>query len=86
MRRNYLVIDELGLHARPATLIVQEAGKYDNDINLIYKDRIVNAKSVMMVMSLAITVNTEFGIEVKGDNPEKIFESIESILKEHKII
>ncbi len=86
MRKDYLVIDELGLHARPATLIVQEAGKYDNEINIIYKDKKVNAKSVMSVMSLAITVNTEFGVEVDGDNAEQVFEGIEAILTEHNII
>lgn len=86
MRKDYLVVDELGLHARPATLIVQEASKYDNDIHIIYNDNKVNAKSVMSVMAMAITYNTKFGVEVEGENPETVFAAIEQILTDNKII
>lgn len=86
MKRSYFVVDELGLHARPASLIVHQAGRFDNEINMIYKDKSINAKSIMGLMTLAVTVNTEFTIEVNGDNCELVFEAIENILNENKII
>jgi len=86
MRKEYLVKDPLGLHARPATLIVQELGKHENNINLIYNDKEVNGKSIMGVMSLAISVGTSFSIDIEGDNADSIFENIEAILTKHSII
>ena len=86
MRRDYLVIDKLGLHARPATLIVQEASKHENDIKIIYGEKSVNAKSVMSVMTLAITCDSTFAVEVAGDSPENVFNSIEKILTDNRII
>ncbi|MCF0106520.1 MAG: HPr family phosphocarrier protein, partial [Holdemanella sp.] len=44
------VIDPVGLHARPATVAVNAASKFKSDINVAFKGREVNMKSIMGVM------------------------------------
>ena len=48
-KRDFHVIAETGIHARPATLLVQSASKFNSDIQLTYKDKSVNLKSIMGV-------------------------------------
>ena len=48
-KREFNIIAETGIHARPATLLVQAASKFNSDINLEYKGKSVNLKSIMGV-------------------------------------
>lgn len=86
MIKTYTIKDEVGLHARPVSLLVGVASKYPNEINITYGERTVTLKSIIAVMSLAVPYNDTIGIEVDGDNPEAIFNHIEETLKEHKVI
>lgn len=86
MKRSYVIVDKLGLHARPATLIVSEASKFDNQINMIYEGRSIDAKSILGVMTLAVSANTEFTFEVNGENNEVVFDALEKVLNDYKLI
>ena len=44
---NVLVIDPVGLHARPATVAVNAASKFKSDVKVSVKERSVNMKSIM---------------------------------------
>ena len=35
-QNSYVIIDETGIHARPATMLVQTASKFDSDVQLEY--------------------------------------------------
>jgi phosphocarrier protein len=85
MTRTYKVIDEAGLHARPATLLVKCASNYSNDTKITFKDRTMTMKSIMAVMSMGIPCGETFDITVPDDDGT-IFAEIESILKEHGVI
>ena len=54
MEKKFIITDEAGLHARPATVLVNTASQYDSEIYLEYKGRKVNLKSIMGVMSLGV--------------------------------
>ena len=45
--------NKAGLHARPSSLFVQTASKYDSDINVIFDDAVINGKCIMGLMLLA---------------------------------
>ena len=53
-KRDFHVVADTGIHARPATLLVQTASKFNSDVNLEYKGKSVNLKSIMGVMSLGV--------------------------------
>jgi len=79
---------ETGLHARPASLVVKIATKYcNNDVKLIvYGNKIVDAKSIMLMLSCAIENNQEFKIRVIGDNAELVLDEIIKKLEEETIL
>lgn len=86
MRREYRIVDESGLHARPASLLSQEASKHANDIFLEYNEKRVTLKSVMLVMSLAVPTNEVITVDVDGDNPELVFTKLEEVMNDNKLI
>jgi phosphocarrier protein HPr len=79
--RQFKVIAESGIHARPATLLVQKASKFDSDINLEYKGKKVNLKSIMGVMSLGVGQGAEIKITAEGSDQAKALRSLEEALK-----
>ena len=81
-----VVIDPVGLHARPATVAVNAASKFKSDVKVTYKDRTVNMKSIMGVMSLGIPTQSESVITCDGEDEEVAVHTIEEILKTQKVI
>jgi phosphocarrier protein len=86
MNKTFIMIDEAGLHARPASLMSQAASKFTEDITIEYNGKKVNLKSIMCVMSLGVPQGGEITIEVSGDAPEAVFEALEAIMVEHKLV
>lgn len=68
VERKFTIVSETGIHARPATLLVQAAGKFDSEITLEYKGRSVNLKSIMGVMSLGVGKGAEITITAEGSD------------------
>ncbi|WP_082744158.1 HPr family phosphocarrier protein [Alicyclobacillus mali (ex Roth et al. 2021)] len=60
-----------GLHARPASLFVAEANKFQSEIFLEAKGKRINAKSILGLLSLAIGQGTVIKIEAEGDDAEQ---------------
>lgn len=69
-----------GLHARPAALFVQEANKYSSEIFVEKEDKKVNAKSIMGIMSLAISTGTEINISAEGADAEQAVNALVSLV------
>ncbi|QIL45630.1 phosphocarrier protein HPr [Vagococcus coleopterorum] len=81
--KNFNIIAETGIHARPATLLVQAASKFESDINLEYKGKSVNLKSIMGVMSLGVGQGADVVITAEGaDAAEAIAAITETMTKE----
>lgn len=81
--QSFVITAETGIHARPATLLVNQAGQFESDIDLIYKGKKVNLKSIMGVMSLGIPKGAEIEITVDGVDEEQAMKSIEKLIEEH---
>lgn len=80
------VIDPVGLHARPATVAVNVASKFKSEVNISYKDRTVNMKSIMGVMSLGIPTQSEITIVCEGEDEDEAIQTIEEVLKTQQVI
>ncbi|MCM3740202.1 phosphocarrier protein HPr [Oceanobacillus luteolus] len=81
--KNFTITAESGVHARPATLLVNKAGQYSSEIQITYKDKKVNLKSIMGVMSLGIPKGAEIEIIAEGNDEDEAIEGITSVIKEH---
>jgi len=74
------IINKLGLHARPAALLVQEASKYESTIEFESDDLKVNGKSIMGVMMLAAAFGSQLKLIIKGDDSESAFSGIKALI------
>lgn len=86
MEKAFFITDETGIHARPATLLVQSASKYDSDIQLEFKGKRVNLKSIMGVMSLGVGQNSEVVVIADGKDAKEAIDGIEVTLAEEGLI
>ena len=80
-KREFHIIAETGIHARPATLLVQAASKFNSDINLEYSGKSVNLKSIMGVMSLGVGQGADVTITADGDDAKEAIEAIADTMK-----
>lgn len=79
--KDFHVVAETGIHARPATLLVQTASKFASDIQLEYKGKSVNLKSIMGVMSLGVGQGADVVITADGEDAAEALAGIEETMK-----
>lgn len=70
------VLNETGLHARPAAALVQFVKSIPGEVELIKDGKVANAKSIFSVMSLGISKDTEITVKVTGENEEENLENV----------
>ncbi|MFA1819176.1 HPr family phosphocarrier protein [Virgibacillus oceani] len=71
---------ETGLQARPAAQFVQEANRYSANLFLEKDGKKVNAKSIMGLMSLAITSGQEVTLIADGTDEEMALHHLSSFV------
>ena len=84
-KREFHIVAETGIHARPATLLVQAASKFNSDINLEYNGKSVNLKSIMGVMSLGVGQGADVTITADGDDAKEAIEAIADTMKKEGV-
>lgn len=85
MERTYTLISETGLHARPATNFVMFIASLPTEVQLIHKDFIADAKSIMAIMSLGLAKGEVFKIRVHDDQ-ESYLNKIEDYMRLNQFI
>ncbi|TCS95709.1 HPr family phosphocarrier protein [Hazenella coriacea] len=80
VEKQVIVHLQTGLHARPAALFVQEANKFSSDIFVIKEHKKVNAKSIMGIMSLAVSRGTEITITAEGSDEAEAVHALAEIV------
>ena len=78
----YTVTDPLGIHARPAGLLVKEAAKYASKVSIsVSGGAAVDAKRIMGVMRLAVKQGMEITMSFDGSDEEAASANMEAFLK-----
>jgi phosphocarrier protein len=70
VERKVMIVNELGLHARPAAAFVKVAAAYRAEVSVSRDTMVVNGKSIMGVMTLAAEPGSELVIRAEGDDAE----------------
>lgn len=73
------VLNEEGLHARPAGVLVKTASAFSSEIELSVDGDTANAKSIMSVMGLGLTKDTEVVISADGSDAEQALKEISNL-------
>ena len=74
------IINKLGLHARAAAKLVSLASTFDADIRVARDEKSVNGKSIMGVMMLAASQNTNITITADGNDEQAAIEKLETLV------
>lgn len=76
--------NEIGLHARPASLFIQEAIKYSSNIEVVKNDKTYNGKSIMSVLSMSARKGEEILIKAEGEDEQEAVDALVNLV-ENKI-
>ena len=74
--------NELGLHARAATKLVQLASKFPCDVTLAKDGHEVNGKSIMGVLMLVASKGTKVTVKAKGDRAAEVVAAIVQLVND----
>jgi len=78
---NYTIQDEIGIHARPAGLLVKEAKPFTSTIILKVDGQQSDAKKLMALMALGVGHGAEITITAEGDDEEAAITKLEAFFK-----
>ena len=79
----YTVKDPEGIHARPAGLLVKEAGKFKSKITITAGSKHGDLKRIFGVMALGVKTGTSVTISAEGEDEEPAIAAIEACMKAH---
>jgi len=82
MRKEFVIANEQGLHARPATTLVSKANQFKSSITIRYDGKEADLKSIMGVLSLGITRGELIEVIIEGDDEVDAMEAIQQHIKE----
>lgn len=80
----FTIENSMGIHARPASVFVKTAGGFKSKIELTAKGRTIDAKSIIMVMSLGLSKDTEVVITADGPDEKKAVEELVALVRSFK--
>lgn len=81
MEKIVVIKNETGLHARPAGMFVKEASKFTSVVEVKCKGKVVNAKSIMGIMSLGLGKGEEIAISANGEDAESAVNALAELVE-----
>jgi phosphocarrier protein len=81
MEKKVMIQNETGIHARPASMLSEEASSYQADVELVKDGQSANAKSIMGVMSLGIKQSTEVTVKAEGTDEKQAVEALVELIE-----
>ncbi len=76
------VKNDLGLHTRPATVIVKLLQGCKSEVTFTYKKHTINPKSILSILMLAVPKNALITISVNGEDADETLEKILTAFEE----
>lgn len=83
---NVTIVDPIGIHARPASMISSAAAKFQSSVTFKNGDKVANAKSVINLMALSAKQGNAIEITVDGSDEEEAIAAIKKVMEEEKLI
>ena len=81
MKKEMVVTNKLGIHARPAAMFVKTANRFDCEVYVEKDGETVNGKSIMGLMMLAAGPGSKIRVQAEGADAAQALTEIESLLK-----
>jgi phosphocarrier protein len=78
--RTVEITDETGLHARPAATFAEAAAQFVSDITISHRGRSVDAKSVLLILTLDVRQGDEVSLEAQGPDAEAAVDALARVV------
>ena len=79
MERIIRVTNAAGIHASPAAQIAQTVLQYDVTVALLHCDKLIDARSILGILSLGLTQGTELILRAEGKEAEAVLDALEKL-------
>lgn len=79
---DYVVKDELGIHARPAGLLVKEVKNHNSRVLIKKDDKEVDATRLMAIMALGVKCGAKVTVTVEGEDEEAACQALQKFFEE----
>ena len=76
---NLTITNQVGLHARPARLLVQTAAQFQSQIQLRCGEKTANAKSIVGVLKLGAVMGDTLVLRAEGEDAEKALDALTNL-------
>lgn len=80
IRASLTIQNQLGIHTRAAAKLVDLAKRYQSHIELIFRDRVVDAKSIMSVITLGAQKNNVVEVVLDGEDEEEALMALNTLI------
>lgn len=77
----YVITDPVGIHARPAGILVKETKKYASTVTVSMGEKSANARKLMALMKMGVKQGDTIEVSVEGEDEETASEVIEKFFK-----
>ena len=74
------IVNKTGMHERPSAVFVQTASKFKSKIQVKAKGKTVDAKSILMIMSMGLVFGTEITIVAEGEDAQEAIKALEYLI------
>jgi len=81
IERKVIVLNKMGLHARPSSKFVQRAAAFKSNVHIRRDNQVVNGKSIMGVMMLAAAQGTELTLTANGADEELMLAALAELFE-----
>jgi len=81
MEKTVKILNEQGLHARPASIFVKTASKFKCTVSIVHGNGTANAKSIINIMSLGLKKDEEIKIVTEGTDEKEAMEALLSLVE-----
>ena len=82
MQSNTIVVkNKTGLHARPAAEFVKEAAKFKSAVSIEFKDKKINAKSIVHLLSAGIAAGSSIVLSAEGEDEQQAVETLSEVIE-----
>ena len=81
LEKELIIKNKLGMHARPSSILVQAASKFESAITIKKEDKEINAKSILDIMMLAAEFGTKIKLIVNGSDEKEALEEITNLFE-----
>lgn len=80
---DYIIKDSLGIHARPAGLLVKTAGKFQSSIEIICNGKSVDAKKLFALMGLGVKYNSSVTVTANGTDEDEAISELKNFFEDN---